>query len=581
MKIYFQIILILSLFSISIFNCSKTKIKQLEPTMRFYFYNTSLELELLKDTKLSAKIVGKVKSSDNLEVTAYIEIFEKNASYANQSFFEVTCPDRIKADCKNGKAYFSADKRLGADVISWTVRDGRVFLPYDTVGTIVGKSDFTTLEAIRSWLRNPEQVKSIDLSNVKFELFNTALALEFPKVDDRLKVVNEILLFPEVLKHKNAKDHRYQYIYKQYIGLRDKNKKSSGIVLPSRNSNELFDNLQEQQVTVQTQLFLEYPARGESFKELVNHFNKYKNHYLIQENLFQRITTNGIYEARGLNFPYFSISDSSNSLIETLKRYKPNVDIATVVANGKLEFKGNEGVFLKISNLDLSGNVLLTEALEVLSISAVNSGGSIGFQIKLNIGELVLTPLATSDYLLTSGQGFKEFLETVPQDSREIFKTNSYEKSVLLSSVKFGEGGYLEELGRMRYILNTGDKFGLISDMILLNPNLIKDSESSGTFSKNSSKSSDGYCYNNFKWRLTKGNFYMSATKTECESESASESIAVEELCLANGSGNNFYITFTPADMRSDKPKVELELGTPEPFCEFLNLLVFGTKPSE
>lgn len=564
-----------SILLLAFSNCAKRKVKAFEPSMRFYFFQPNLELELIKETKLPGKVVGKVSAKDNIEVTAYIEIIEKEQTL---TFFEVNCPERLKSQCDDGKAYFPSHMRLGADAISNLTQDGRTIAPDKTVGTIVGKNDFEVLNLLREWLRTPDKVKSIDLTNVKTELFNTALALEYPKSDDRLKVVNELVLLPELVNQTSSKDPRLEFVVKRYLVLRESGKAGSGLSLAANDTNGLFENLRLQKEKLETQLFSEFALRTDSYKGLVSQFNKFKNHYLIPEKVFQLIAKNGAYSAKGLPFQYFSLSESAQSALDIIKKFQPNFNTMEVVANGKLEFKENEDVFLKISQMDGNGNLGSDESLEVLSITAEESGGSVGFRIKLKAGEVILTPLATTDFLLTSGQGFKEFLTTIPKDYKEILKTNPYERAVVLIAAKFGEGGFNEELGEMYYRLSTNDRYWLIYELVRQHPRIKRDKESSGTFTSDYGSSNDGTCYYNFQWRQPKGEFYVSGKPAACHGDLESTPEREEELCFSENGGNDLYISFLPTDLRSENPKIDMDFDVSGVVCQYLNATVFQSK---
>ncbi|TGL50445.1 hypothetical protein EHQ59_13770 [Leptospira kemamanensis] len=564
-----------SILLLAFSNCAKRKVKAFEPSMRFYFFQPNLELELIKETKLPGKVVGKVSAKDNIEVTAYIEIIEKEQTL---TFFEVNCPERLKSQCDDGKAYFPSHMRLGADAISNLTQDGRTIAPDKTVGTIVGKNDFEVLNLLRDWLRTPDKVKSIDLTNVKTELFNTALALEYPKSDDRLKVVNELVLLPELVNQTSSKDPRLEFVVKRYLVLRESGKAGSGLSLAANDTNGLFENLRLQKEKLETQLFSEFALRTDSYKGLVSQFNKFKNHYLIPEKVFQLIAKNGAYSAKGLPFQYFSLSESAQSALDIIKKFQPNFNTMEVVANGKLEFKENEGVFLKISQMDGNGNLGSDESLEVLSITAEESGGSVGFRIKLKAGEVILTPLATTDFLLTSGQGFKEFLTTIPKDYKEILKTNPYERAVVLIAAKFGEGGFNEELGEMYYRLSTNDRYWLIYELVRQHPRIKRDKESSGTFTSDYGSSNDGTCYYSFQWRQPKGEFYVSGKPAACHGDLESTPEREEELCFSENGGNDLYISFLPTDLRSENPKIDMDFNISGVVCQYLNATVFQSK---
>ncbi|TGM46958.1 hypothetical protein EHQ92_03225 [Leptospira biflexa] len=558
-------------------NCSKRKVKPFEPSMRFYFFQPNLELELFKDTKLPGKAIGKVNAKDNVEISAYVEVTEKDTTF---TYFEAICPERLKAQCDDGKAYFPSTAKISADYLTRILGMGSAFTYAKAVGTIVGKNDYEVLNSLRQWLLSPEKIKSIDLSKVNVDIFNTALALEFPKPDDRLKVINELVLLPELIGQDSPKDPRLAAIVKRFAALREIGKDGSGLILPEGTSSPLFEDLKHQKEVMEKQLYSEFAVRANSYKGLVAQFNKFKNHYLIPEMIFQLIAKDGAYSAKGLPFQYFSLSNSSQTAMDIVKKFQPNFDPLSVVANGKLEFKENDGVFLHITQMDGSGNLGSEETLEVVSIVAEESGGSIGFRIKLKAGEVILTPLATTDYLLTSGQGFKEFLATIPKDYKEIFKTNPYEKAVVLVAAKFGEGGFNEGLGEMQYMLSTQDRYWMVYEMVRSHPNIKRDKESSGSFVRNSGSASDGTCFTDFQWRQPKGQFYVSGVYYGCNGEGGSGDSPSrdEELCFEELGSDTIYITFPASDLRSDKPRIDIELQNESTVCQYINRLVFDSK---
>ncbi|TGM02127.1 hypothetical protein [Leptospira jelokensis] len=556
-------------------NCSKRKVKPLEPAMRFYFFQSNQDLELIKETKLPGNAIGKVNAKDNVEVTAYVEVTEKDKTI---TYFEVICPERLKAQCDEGKAYFLSTSKLSADYVTRLLDMGNAFLPEKAVGTIVGKNDYGVINALRQWLVTPEKIKSIDLSKVNPDIFNIALALEFPKPDDRLKVLNELVLLPNLVGQDTPKDLRLAAIVKRYAVLRETGKEGSGLVLPEGQSSSLVENWKLQKEVIEKQLYSEFSVRANSYKGLVVQFNKFKNHYLVPEMIFQLIAKDGAYSAKGLPFQYFSLSSSSQTALDIVKKFQTNFDPLSVVANGKLEFKENEGVFMHITQMDGSGNLGSDETIEVLSIVAEESGGSIGFRIKLKSGEVILTPLATTDYLLTSGQGFKEFLATIPKDYKEIFKTNAYEKAVVLVAAKFGEGGFNEEIGEMQYRLSTSDRYWMIYEIVRSHPNIKRDKESSGSFVTSYGSASDGTCFNDFQWRQPKGQFYVSGVYAGCNGESGETPKREEELCFEELGPDAIYITFPASDLRSDKPRIDIDLQNESSVCQYINRLVFVSK---
>lgn len=564
-----------SILLLAFSNCAKRKVKAFEPSMRFYFFQPNLELELIKEAKLPGKVVGKVNAKDNLEVTAYVEVTEKETTF---TYYEVKCPDRLKDQCEDGKAYFPSTARLDAYTISRQMFEGKAFVPEKTVGSIVGKNDFELLTAIRQWLATPEKVKTIDLSTVKHEIFSMALALEFPKTDDRLKVINELVLLPVLVNQGTPRDPRQVAITKRYAALKEEGKDGVGLILPDTESSDLIVNWREQKDVLEKQLFSEFSVRSNSYKGLVTQFNKFKNHYWISERLFELIAKNGAYSAKGLPFQYFSLSDSSQTALDVVKKFQTNFDPLSVFANGKLEFKENEGVFLHITQIDGSGNLGSDETLEIQSITAEESGGSIGFRIKLKAGEVILTPLATTDYLLTSGQGFKEFLATIPKDYKEILKTNPYNKAVVLIAAKFGEGGFNEELGQMLYRLPMPDRYWMVYELVRQHPNIKRDKESTGTFVDSYGHAPDGSCYSSFQWRQPKGEFYVSAVYAGCQGEGGSTPEREEEVCFSESYSYDFLVSFSPSDLRAENPNINIELDNNSNLCQYLNLLVFKTK---
>lgn len=564
-----------SILVVAFANCAKRKVKTFEPSMYFYFFQPNLELELIKETKLPGKAIGKVNAKDNVEVTSFVEVTEKQTTFA---YYEVKCPDRLKDKCDDGKAYFPIKSTMDAIAISYQMGDGKAFIPEKTVGSIVGKNDFELVNAIRQWLVTPEKIKRIDLTKVKLEIFNLAMALEFPKTDDRLKVINELVLLPVLVNQGTLNDPRQMAITKRYAALRESGKDGVGLILPDMESSNLIANLRGQKEILEKQLFSEFSVRANSYKGLVTQFNKFKNHYWIPERIFELIAKNGAYSAKGLPFQYFSLSDSSQSAIDIVKKFQTNFDSMSVVANGKLEFKENVGVFLHITQIDGSGNLGSDETLEILSITAEESGGSIGFRIKLKSGEVILTPLATTDYLLTSGQGFKEFLATIPKDYKEILKTNPYHKAVVLIAAKFGEGGFNEELGQMFYRLPMPERYWMVYELVRQHPNIKRDKESTGTFVDSYGFAPDGSCYEKFQWRQPKGEFFVSAVYAGCQSEGGSTPEREEELCFSVDRSYDFYVSFAPSDLRAENPNINMELDNNSNLCQYLNLLVFKTK---
>jgi hypothetical protein len=546
------LLLLVSVFS----NCSKNKKKvtQYKTPNSIYLFDPNSELEVFKEPTPKSESLGKIKASEFGLITATIEVVNDEKS---QYFSQMVCPDSIKSKCEDGKAYFNKGILVQSDQLDNLIGDG---LPVEFNKNYIGIEDGLDIiedaKALRNFLSAPSKVKEINLKGTLIlKALNIVTLTLFPNPDDRLKVLSELIILSDLSENTNYTDSRYDIVYKKYAIMKDfKVSETSVFGLSASDTKNLVSGLQSQKENIEKSFYIGFPLRTSTYKGFVAQFNKFKNHYYVQEKLFQKIIENGAYTIKGLPFQYFSNASDNSKANDIIKKFVPDLETNALVGNGNLEFLGRDGVKLSVSIQDFNGNSVSKESYEIKSILAEENGNSVGFRIKTDVGEFFLIPLDITDYLLTSGQGFKEFLTTLPKDYKEILKNNNYEKAVMLVAAKFGVGGFDESTGKMNYLFSTGDKYWTILEIVRLSPDLIRDTEYSGKFVKSYVSNDD--CIEALQWRQPKGEFYVS-WEYGCN-DGQSKPVRNEELCFSESGYDELEISFAPSELRTDKPNINI-----------------------
>ncbi len=569
MQLLLNTLFIIIIFSI-IPNCSKNKktVTEFPSANSIYLFDQNTEIELFKEAGPKSLSLGKIKGAELGLITASVEVVIDGKS---QTFYRMECPLGLKSKCDDGKAYFPSRFLVTTGFLKEFINNGTpVSFPKESVGILDDKVRIENALALRTWLSSPSKMKEIGLTGiVSTDSFNIAILSLYPNPDDRLKVLTELLLLSELSEDKNYSDSRYDAVFKKYAILKDFSPGDTSVFgISVSETKDLVSGLQSQKSNIEKSFYTGFPLRTSTYKGFVAQFNKFKNHYFVQETLFQKIIENGAYSVKGIPVQYFLSATDNSKAIEILKKINPDIDVTSVIGNGNLEFLGREGIKLNVSLMDVNGNSSGQESYNIKSITAEENGGSVGFRLKTDTGEFFLIPMEVTDYLLTSGQGFKEFLATLPKDYKEILKNNDYEKAVMLVAAKFGKGGFDESTGKMNYFFSTGDRYWTILEIIRLNPELIRETEYSGYF-KNSYGSPD--CIDDLKWRQPKGEFYVSGLPGCTDGEDKRE--RSENLCFYEKGADDLVVTFSPADLRAEKPKINLYMpNQSDGICKYINI---------
>ena len=245
---------------------------------------------------------------------------------------------------------------------------------------------------------------------------------------------------------------------------------------------------------------------------------------------------------------------------EVLKNSK--YTLAGADSDLKIEILGKDGVKVSFTNAGAA------EENTIESITALEDNGSIGFTLKLKDKEISISPAETPAYLLAGGPGLKEFVSQIPKDYKEVMKNNDYEKAVMLTALKFGQGGFDESTGTMKYSFSSSKQYWTMLEMFRMHPRLTRKTDYSGSFDLMIDE-----CRQSGAWRQPKGELYIGYFLTShCGNGELDEYICMRE----NGS-ETIEFNFAPSEIRADKPKIQTNYeGGNNSSCEFFMKALFS-----
>jgi hypothetical protein len=513
-------------------NCGpKKKVTKFEKPKSVLFAKSSFAIPVFKQIE-SDKPDGDIKEADSIQVNAQIDVTRKDKSIV--TYFEIKCPAKLKDVCGEKEAYIKGSDILGTSLSE--INSGQISYSDKLGKAVIVDSDLVNDAATtRDWITSPSKKDKVNI--IPDALF-LAIAVQVKNADDRSQILSELIIVSELVKDPTYTDSRYDAVFKKYAVL---NKRKAGEEARLTGfSDQLLETIKSYNDAGEKKIVSGFPMRSQSYKGLVDQFNRLKKIPFIQEQILQ----------------------------EALKGAKFTVDGG--VAELKIENLGREGVKVILSLQDTTGNPLPTEENFIVSINALEDMGSIGFTLKLKDKDISLSPVETPPYFLAGGSGLKEFLSQVPKDYREIMKNNEYEKGVMLTALKFGQGGFDETTGIMKYEFNSAKQYWTMLEMFRLHPRLTRKSDYSGEFSIHLSSEQ---CDADSVWRQPKGELYVGYYSNK---SCGGNNQLVENICMKEGGSETFDVRFSPAEIRSEKPNIQMSLVTTGGDCEIFMNELFG-----
>ncbi|TGL44547.1 hypothetical protein [Leptospira perdikensis] len=525
-------------------NCSKKKVENFPAPKSIFFVGDTVGIQYYLTEEPDSEKGEVLLVSDNVKVVGSIQI-EKGQS--NYKTYQIQCPERIKAKCKSEFVYVRADDIADESILSANYYTTSQLNKY----ILLTPDGYNNAILTQKIIKEPKKItETINLNN--FNLFNFLLQTSGMNSDDKTLKVEEIYLLSKYTGDPALDDSYIKAILKKYPFTKDR--LESGKFSAFSASEEFISSITEQRNFILNSFIAGFPLRSPSFKGLVGQFNKLKSFPYMTEKLFEYFSKEGLYVTSGSEYQYLVNANSGIDALTKLKKVEPTLDPSKTIGLVSLQNQSETNYQIKIETLDISGNVLKEDIQSILSITAEESGNSMGFKIKTDKSELILSPLETTPNLLIAGQGFREFLKTIPNDHKEIIKNNDYKKAIMLIALKFGEGGFDDQLGKMQYRLSAQNRYWIMLDIFRFNPIVKRTTDYSGTL--DTSFSENDLCYNITKWRQPKGELYVTGVESSCYSDSDESPEPTESMCFSEGSSGFFQIEFLPSDLRSDKPNV-------------------------
>ncbi len=545
-------------------NCSKRKVEAYPEAKKLFFLNTQDTLDILQTDEPLAEKIGFISATDDVAVLASIAIDSKTMVY---STYQIKCPPSVTHKCKSEYAYIKTLDVAGQDIIT---ANSSVSVRGTPKAILLTKEAFKEATLLKKIIQDPKLASdSIQLTN--FQVFDYLLSAFALSADDLLLKTEEFYQITKLIQNNTLEDNYLSALVKKYPIL--KSKDESGQFTYITSNTDFNEKIAEKRNSLITSLIIGFPLRSSTFKGLVNQFNKLKTFPYLTEKLFEYHTRDGSFTSTGSDFQYLIQASSGSNAIEKVKKLDPSFDPSKTIAYFRVENSEGYNYSLKISSIDGLGNVTKEEIYSIGQISAEESGNSLGYKVKTDKIDFILSPLETPPSLLIAGQGFKEFIKGIPNDHKEIIKNNEYRKAIMLIALKFGEGGFDESTGEMIYSLSAKKRYWVMLDLFRFNPGIERSTDYSGTFKETLSDSTDT-CYYGLKWRQPKGELYVSGVSSLCYSDDDSKPENTEQMCFFEGGSEEFLIKFFPDSLNAQSPSVKVSYSENSGLCNAINQLM-------
>ncbi|TGM55470.1 hypothetical protein EHQ91_11160 [Leptospira biflexa] len=542
----FGILILLS--AVVLVNCSKKKVENFTVPKKIFFIDTKDTIDVLQTEEPLAEKIGTISDSDSAQVLALVSFEKKDMVYKT---YQIKCPTSIKHKCKTEFGYIRAFDVEGGGYTSST-SDFSVLLKKKL---IVSNEEYTESNQLKQLILEPKStLSSITINH--FSIFHFLIRSLMTKPEDQFQKMEEVYQILKLAENPSREDQYVTSLKKKYPFLNEVN--DSGAISSVTTNNDFEQKLTEARNELMNSFIAGFPLRASTFKGLVGQFNKLKNFPYLSEKVFEYLSKEGVYSVSGFETQYLINAESGSTALNKLKKLEPNLDPTKTLGMYQILHDSETNYQIKIQILDGMGNVTKEESYPIVSISAEESGNSLGFKIKADKQDMILSPLETTPNLLIAGEGFKEFVKAIPNDYKDIIKNNDYNKAKLLIALKFGEGGFDEKLGKMVYILSASKRYWIMLDLFRFNPNVKRSHDYDGTL-ETSFSVDEHTCISTSKWRQPKGELYITGIETSCYSDSDEEISPTESMCFYEGGSMFFQFEFSPSELRSDKPYVEFK----------------------
>lgn len=540
--------ILILLAAVVLTNCSKKKVENFTVPKKIFFVDPKDTIEVLQTEEPLAEKIGTIGDLDAVQVVASIAFEKKDMVYKT---YQIKCPTSIKQKCKTDFGYIREFDVAGSDFLkssSFNVANQKKKI-------IVSDEEYNESNDVKKWILDPKSVKSSITFNY-FTIFQFLLETLVLSPDDQLLKIEELYQVIKLVENPSREDQYVTSLKKKYPILNEVDE--AGAISSIKTNNDFDQRLTELRNELVNSFIAGFPLRSSTFKGLVGQFNKLKNYPYLSEKVFESLSKEGVYSVSGFESQYLVNSDSGSLAITKLKKIDPNLDPTKTVGRFEILSEAGANFRIKTQILDAMGNDTKEETYSIVSISAEESGSSMGFKVKTDKQDFILSPLETTPNLLIAGEGFKEYVKAIPSDYKDIIKNNSYEKAKMLIALKFGEGGFDDKLGKMVYTLSASKRYWIMLDLFRFNPSVTRSTDYSGTL-ETSFSVDDSTCITTTKWRQPKGELYITGIEKSCYSDYEETVEPSEFICFYDGSRRYFQIEFSPSELRSDNPKVDFK----------------------
>ncbi|TGK85919.1 hypothetical protein EHQ23_14990 [Leptospira bourretii] len=540
--------ILLLLFTVIQMNCSKKKVENFTDPKKIFFIDPKDAIEVLQTEEPLAEKIGTISDIDSVEVVASIAFEKKDMVYKT---YQIKCPTSIKHKCKTEFGYIREFDVASSDYFNSTSNNSSLLKKR----LVVSEGEYNESNDIKKLILDPKSIKSMIIL-YHYNIFQFLINALVAQPDDRMLKTEEMYQIIKLVANPSLEDQYVTSLKKKYPFLNEVDE--AGAITSVATNNDFEQKLTETRNELLNSYIAGFPLRSSTFKGLVGQFNRVKSFPYLTEKIFEYLSKEGVYSVSGFEAQYFVNADSGSIALNRLKKIDQNLDPTKVVALFAILNDAGTNFRLKVQILDMNGNVTKEDSYSLVSISAEESGSSLGFKVKTDKQDFILSPLETTPNLLIAGEGFKEYLKSIPGDYKDIIKNNDYEKAKMLIALKFGEGGFDEKLGKMVYILSASKRYWIMLDLFRFNPNVKRSTDYSGTL-ETSFSVDESNCISTSKWRQPKGELYITGIERSCYSDYEEEVTPEETMCFYENGSMFFQFEFSPSELRADKPSIDFK----------------------
>lgn len=588
-------------------SCKKGEFTAFPSPMVIVLVDPAGGLDLLQDAKTSEKPLGRLQSSDGVQALGTLRL-------AAATFLQVKCPDRLK--CENGTGYVQKDF-VAADAAS--TGEASVAYLMDLNDSLDG--GFERARQTSQWFANPRMdlPERPDLKMIQACLGRMANA------DARLERSTELLYVFSALSHPATIKDASAPLVKRYRVLArlaerraaeerteqkgDRNAEAAttqsaqqiaeaarqaggpttgsviapqGPTVPEKDLAAIQAYLKKRNEDDMKAMLEGFAFRNPTWKGLATEYNNLSASVYLREQVLAKILETGEYFIEAKEPRVTKDTNEGKDLKEAKDAGAGAGEPRTTKQEEwKIEIRPLDGVFL-VGRTPLpaqtsaapgdpgsGGTVPAThgasgagDALRILSTKATAVKNGLAIEIQTDRGMVKIVPKEIPPFLAKGGPGLEQIVADIPANWQKIVDDNDFSRAALLIALKFGappgESAYKD--GRLTFRVTTEDwKYWMMFALLKKSPHMVVEGKGfNGRFDVGSGSALYQYGQAVEAWYQPPGEFRI---QYRWIGGRGGQSEMTESTCFAKDGATPFHISFEPAEIHRDHPRVRIALG--------------------